>query len=156
MRRQIIPAIVSMVIFTVLLGLVYPLVITGIAQAAFKHKADGSLVEKNGKVVGSSQIAQAFVDKKGNPVPDVLPAAAVGRQLRPDLQHRLEPRPPNPKLIAKCLPGAEDRQDRQPGRRREGEPGLRDQPRRLQGLRPEHGAPAGQGLPPVQRPRRRA
>ena len=39
MRRQLIPAIVSMVIFTVLLGLAYPLVITGIAQAGFKHKA---------------------------------------------------------------------------------------------------------------------
>ena len=41
MRRQLIPAIVSMVIFTVFFGLAYPLVVTGVAQVAFKHKADG-------------------------------------------------------------------------------------------------------------------
>ena len=79
MRRQLIPAIVSMVIFTVLLGIAYPLVVTGVAQAAFKAKANGSLVDKNGKPVGSSLLAQPFVDKKGNPLPDYFqprPSAA--------------------------------------------------------------------------------
>ena len=104
MRRQLVPAIVSMVIFTVLLGLVYPLVITGIAQAAFKHKADGSLVEKNGKVVGSSQIAQAFVDKKGNPVPDYFQPRPSAAGYDPTYSSGSNYGPTNPKLIARCLP----------------------------------------------------
>ncbi len=104
MRRQIIPAIVSMVIFTVLLGLAYPLVVTGIAQAAFKHKADGSLVEKNGKAVGSSQIAQAFVDKKGNPVPDYFQPRPSAVNYDPTYSSGSNLGPLNPALIAKCLP----------------------------------------------------
>ncbi len=81
MRRQLVPALMSMVIFTVLLGLAYPLVTTGVAQVAFKSKADGSLVDVNGKPVGSSLIGQAFVDKKGNPIPKYFqsrPSSAVG------------------------------------------------------------------------------
>jgi K+-transporting ATPase c subunit len=46
MRRQLIPSILSMVLFTVLLGGVYSLVVTGVAQLAFKDKADGSIVER--------------------------------------------------------------------------------------------------------------
>jgi len=93
-----------MVIFTVLLGLVYPLVITGIAQAAFKHKADGSLIEKNGKVIGSSQIAQAFVDKKGNPVPKYFQERPSAASYDPTYSSGSNYGPLNPKLIAKCLP----------------------------------------------------
>jgi K+-transporting ATPase ATPase C chain len=104
MRRQIVPAIVSMVIFTVLLGLAYPLVITGIAQASFKHKADGSLVEKNGKPVGSSQIAQAFVDKKGNPIEKYVQPRPSAANYDPTYSTGSNLGPINPKLIAKCLP----------------------------------------------------
>jgi K+-transporting ATPase ATPase C chain len=68
MRRQLVPALVSMVIFTVALGVVYPLVITGIGQVAFKDKADGSLVERNGTVIGSSMLAQSFTDAQGTPL----------------------------------------------------------------------------------------
>lgn len=54
------PAVVSMVLFTAVLGLGYPLAVTGIAQAAFPAQANGSLVVENGKVVGSGLIAQGF------------------------------------------------------------------------------------------------
>jgi K+-transporting ATPase ATPase C chain len=60
MRRQLLPALRMMVVFTVALGLVYPLVILGISQVAFKSKANGSLIEKSGHVVGSVLIGQTF------------------------------------------------------------------------------------------------
>jgi K+-transporting ATPase ATPase C chain len=60
MRRQILPAILMMIVFTVLLGGVYPLVVTGISQVAFKDKANGSIVTVNGTEVGSSLIGQSF------------------------------------------------------------------------------------------------
>ncbi|MDQ6853598.1 MAG: potassium-transporting ATPase subunit C [Actinomycetota bacterium] len=81
MRRQLIPSILSMVLFTVLLGGVYSLVVTGVAQLAFKDKADGSIVERNGRKIGSSLIGQAFVDKDGNAIPKYFqsrPSAAAG------------------------------------------------------------------------------
>ncbi|WGM37765.1 potassium-transporting ATPase subunit KdpC [Caulobacter sp. NIBR1757] len=54
------PALVSMALFTAVLGLAYPLTVTGIAQAALPAQANGSLVVDNGKVVGSALIAQGF------------------------------------------------------------------------------------------------
>jgi potassium-transporting ATPase KdpC subunit len=81
MRRQLVPAIISMVVFTVLFGLVFPLVITGIGQLAFHDKAEGSIVEQNGKAIGSSLIGQAFTDAKGKVLPQYFqsrPSAAVG------------------------------------------------------------------------------
>jgi K+-transporting ATPase ATPase C chain len=60
MRRQLSAAAGMLLLFTVLTGLVYPLVVTGIAQVAFHDKANGSLVEQDGRVVGSSGIAQEF------------------------------------------------------------------------------------------------
>jgi K+-transporting ATPase ATPase C chain len=63
MRRQLFPALMMMVVFTVITGLAYPLVVTGIAQGLFNDKADGSLVENaDGKVVGSSLIGQSFTE----------------------------------------------------------------------------------------------
>jgi potassium-transporting ATPase KdpC subunit len=63
MRRQLFPAFMMMVVFTVITGLAYPLVVTGIAQGLFNDKADGSLVENaDGEVVGSSLIGQTFTE----------------------------------------------------------------------------------------------
>jgi K+-transporting ATPase ATPase C chain len=70
-----------MVIFTVILGIGFPLVILGIGQLAFGDKADGSIIERNGKAVGSSLIGQAFTTKKGDPLPEYFqsrPSAAAG------------------------------------------------------------------------------
>jgi potassium-transporting ATPase KdpC subunit len=64
MRKQLLPALLMFVALTVLLGIVYPLVVTGIAQVAFSDKADGSLVRRGGRLVGSSLIGQAFTEPK--------------------------------------------------------------------------------------------
>src|SRR5262245_65618781 len=60
--RQLVPALVAVLAFTVLCGVVYPLVVTGVAQVFFRDKADGSLVKVDGTVVGSSLIGQQFSD----------------------------------------------------------------------------------------------
>lgn len=64
MRKDLIRGSLTVIVFTVLLGLAYPLVMTGIAQVAFPHKADGSLVTKDGKVVGSTLLGQAQKGKQ--------------------------------------------------------------------------------------------
>ena len=60
MRRQLLPALRMVLVLTVLLGLAYPLAMTGIAQMLFPDEADGSLIERDGVVVGSSLVGQAF------------------------------------------------------------------------------------------------
>jgi potassium-transporting ATPase KdpC subunit len=58
--KQIFPAIAMIIVLTVITGIIYPLVVTGLAQVLFKEKAQGSLIVKDGKVVGSRLIGQPF------------------------------------------------------------------------------------------------
>jgi K+-transporting ATPase ATPase C chain len=58
------PAIVMTILFALLLGIAYPLTMTGIGQAIFPRAANGSLVEANGKVIGSSVVGQAFTSDR--------------------------------------------------------------------------------------------
>jgi potassium-transporting ATPase KdpC subunit len=71
MRRELRISLVSVVVLTILLGLVYPLVMTAVSQVIFPGRSNGSLITHNGKVVGSRLIAQPFakpvLDKHGKP-----------------------------------------------------------------------------------------
>jgi K+-transporting ATPase ATPase C chain len=64
MVREIRPALVVLVALTLITGLVYPLAMTGIAVLLFPHQAQGSLVERDGKIVGSDLIGQSFTGDK--------------------------------------------------------------------------------------------
>jgi potassium-transporting ATPase KdpC subunit len=64
MVKEVRPAIVLIIAFTVITGLVYPLVMTGIAEAIFPYQSHGGLIEKDGKVIGSELIGQEFASDK--------------------------------------------------------------------------------------------
>jgi potassium-transporting ATPase KdpC subunit len=64
MRRQLYPAVMLTLLLTVLLGLVYPLAVTGLAQVIFPWQANGSLIVEGGRLVGSHLIGQPFADPK--------------------------------------------------------------------------------------------
>jgi K+-transporting ATPase ATPase C chain len=72
MLRDLRPAFLSVIVFTILLGLGYPLLVTGVSQGIFPGKSNGSLIRRNGVVVGSSLIGQQFYEPEiganGKPV----------------------------------------------------------------------------------------
>jgi K+-transporting ATPase ATPase C chain len=74
MRRDLLSSVLAIVAITVVFGLAYPLLVTGISQLAFPGRADGSKVERNGKLVGSRLLAQDFrrpvLDADGKPSTD--------------------------------------------------------------------------------------
>jgi K+-transporting ATPase ATPase C chain len=85
--RQHIAAFRALLVFTVLCGIIYPVVMFGVAQVAFHGQANGSLVSFNGKVVGSSLLCQEFTDAKGNPLPQYFqprPSNAVNPASKTD------------------------------------------------------------------------
>jgi len=67
--RQLLAALRGLLIFTVICGILYPLVVFGIGQVAFNKQANGSMISFQGRVVGSSLLCQEFIDAKGNPLP---------------------------------------------------------------------------------------
>ena len=85
--RQHIAGLRALLIFTVICGIIYPVVMWGVAQVAFHHQANGSLVSYSGRVVGSSLLCQEFVDAKGNPLPQYFqprPSSAVDAAVKTD------------------------------------------------------------------------
>jgi K+-transporting ATPase ATPase C chain len=78
--RQHIAALRLLLIFTVITGIIYPVFMWGVAQAAFHNQANGSTVTFHGRAAGSSLLCQEFVDAKGNPLPRYFqprPSAAI-------------------------------------------------------------------------------
>src|ERR1700685_3817512 len=77
--RHLVASLVMLVVVTVAFGFGYPLVVTGLAQLFFHKQANGSLVYRDGKPVGSEVLGQEFTDSKGNPLPQYFqprPSAA--------------------------------------------------------------------------------
>ncbi len=96
MKKNLITSVLMTIATTVLLGIIYPLVVTGLAQLFFKDKANGQLIVQNGKVIGSRIIGQAFV---GSGYFHSRPSAAGngydaansnGSQLGPTNQHLID------------------------------------------------------------------
>jgi potassium-transporting ATPase KdpC subunit len=99
---QVLAALRALLVLTVLLGLAYPLAVTGIGQLAFNRQADGSLVTSAGRTVGSSLLGQNFTDADGNPLPQWFqprPSAAGQTGYDPTASSASNLGPTNPDLV---------------------------------------------------------
>jgi potassium-transporting ATPase KdpC subunit len=94
MKKNLVTAVLMTIATTVLLGIIYPLVVTGIAQVLFPKKANGQLIEANGKIIGSRLIAQAFTAPGYfHPRPSAVsydPTNSNGSQLGPTNQKLID------------------------------------------------------------------
>ena len=112
MRRHLITAVLIFLVFTVLTGLAYPLLVTGIAQAVFPRQANGSLIEVDGRTVGSELIGQAFSgpryfwSRPSATSPAYNAAASGGSNLGPT----------NPALVERVKAGVERIRAAHPGK----------------------------------------
>lgn len=110
MKKNLMTALLMTVVTTILLGLIYPLVITGLAQLLFKDKANGQLVYRNGTAIGSRIIAQPFASAKYfHPRPS---AAGNGYDAANSGGTNLAPT--NQKLISRVLADAKSLHDENP------------------------------------------
>jgi potassium-transporting ATPase KdpC subunit len=85
--RQHVAALRGLLLFTILCGIIYPVVMVGVAQVAFRNQANGSLVSYHGRVVGSSLLCQEFTDARGNPLPQYFqprPSTAANSAVKTD------------------------------------------------------------------------
>ena len=89
MRRDLTNSALAILVFTVLLGLAYPLATTGVAQVLWPNKADGSVIERDGEAVGSRLIGQDFSEAAAA----LLPVAPLGHRLQPGRHLLQQPRP---------------------------------------------------------------
>ena len=98
MRRDLITSALAILVFTVLFGLVYPLATTGISQVVFPNKADGSQIERDGKV-GRLEADRRRTSSKR---PALLPVAPLGHRLQPRRHLLQQPRPEPARTCATC------------------------------------------------------
>jgi len=110
MRAQLLAGLRAVLVLTVLCGIVYPLAVTGLGQLAFNDKANGSLVERDGQVVGSSLLGQAFTtDEYFHTRPSAAGAAASGSMvdiLGPDEEPTGQTEPADPEDLSLVASGA--------------------------------------------------
>jgi K+-transporting ATPase ATPase C chain len=104
MRKDIITSAIGMLVLTLVCGLAYPLLVTGISQVAFHGNANGQQVFVDGKLVGSKIIGQAFTDAKGNPLPQYFQTRPSGTvPADNDAGTAFENYGPNSKITEKAL-----------------------------------------------------
>jgi K+-transporting ATPase ATPase C chain len=109
--RQHIAALRLLLIFTVITGIIYPVMMWGLAEGLFPGQANGSMVSYHGRIVGSSLLCQEFTDAKGNPLPQYFqprPSAAINPAANPKTDFGCDPTyssasnygPTNPAFVA--------------------------------------------------------
>src|SRR5665213_4252423 len=93
MKRDIVASVIGMIVLTIRLGLVYPLVITGVSQVAFPGNANGQKIYVGGKLVGSKIIGQQFADVVVNPKSGKPKLDANGNPVTTPDPHYFQTRP---------------------------------------------------------------